>query len=80
MTECKKEDEMCAGKAGSNYVYYIDVPEHTKSVEEAKKEMEELKRKQEEMKKKAEEAKKKKAAAMKLKKSKNSDSIYYLLL
>ena len=83
MAECKKEDEMCAGKSGSNYVYYIDVPEHTKSTEEAKKEMEELRKKEEEMKKKAEEAKKKKAAAKKLKKSEsfvNLDSIYLLLL
>ena len=71
MDECKKEDELCAGKSGSNFVYYVDVPEHTKSAEEAKKEMEELKKKEEERKKKAEEAKKKKAAAKKLKKSKS---------
>lgn len=69
MDKCKKDDELCAGKAGTNFVYFIDVPEHTKSAEEAKKEIEELKKKEEERKKKAEEAKKKKAAAKKLKKS-----------
>ena len=69
MNKCNKEDSLCAGKNGSNFVYYIDVPEHTKSAEEAKKEIEELKKKKEAEKKKKEEAKKK-AAAKKLKKSK----------
>ena len=73
MNKCLKSDELCAGKGGSNFVYYIDVPEHTKSAEEAKKEMEELKKKEAERKKKAEEAKKKKAAK-KLNKSKFSQS------
>lgn len=70
MDKCNKGDELCAGKAGTNFVYFIDVPEHTKSADEAKKEIAALKKREEERKKKAEESKKKKEAAKKLKKSK----------
>ncbi len=62
MEKCNTKDELCAGQRSTNFIYYIDVPEHTKSKEEAKKEMEALK--------KAEEEKKKKAAAAKAKKAK----------
>merc|ERR1719421_1873053 len=64
MEKCNTKDELCAGQRSTNFIYYIDVPEHTKSKEEAKKEMEALK--------KAEEEKKKKAAAAKAKKAKKA--------
>jgi len=36
---CAATDEVCAGKKHTNFVYYIDAPEHTKTAEEVKKEL-----------------------------------------
>ena len=37
--KCDAASEMCSGKKHTNFVYYVDVPEHTKSQEEIKKEL-----------------------------------------
>lgn len=68
MEQCSNKDELCAGQKSTNFVYYIDVPDHTKSKEEAKKEMEQLKKAEEEKKKQL--AKAKKAKKNKKKQSK----------
>ncbi|XP_057300720.1 DNA ligase 1-like [Hydractinia symbiolongicarpus] len=66
---CASDDEICAGKKHSNFVYYVDTPEHTKSAEEVQKELAAAKKKAAHKKK---QAMKKKAAKKLKKKSKKS--------
>jgi hypothetical protein len=65
--KCSDTAEICAGKKHSNFVYYVDSEEHTKSKEEIKKEFAEYTKKvskwrKEQAEKKAKKAKKGKKA------------------
>lgn len=37
--KCDENSELCSGKKHSNFVYFVDSPDHTKSAEEIKKEL-----------------------------------------
>jgi len=70
---CNDGAEICAGKKHSNFVYYVDSEEHTKSKEEIKKEFAEYTKKVAKWRKDQEAKKaKKEAKAKKAKKSKKS--------
>jgi len=69
---CAAESEVCSGKKNSNFVYYIDAPDHNKTKEEEEKELVEEKKKEDAAKKKKEKADKaKKSKSKKSKKAKN---------
>jgi len=65
---CAESAEICAGKKHSNFVYYVDSEDHTKSKDEIKKEFKEYNVKVAKWRK--EQAKKAKAKALKAKKAK----------
>lgn len=59
--ECAPEAEICSGKRHSNFMYYIDTPDHTKTEEEINKELSEEKEKQSSEEKKTKKKTKKKS-------------------
>jgi len=72
--KCEESAELCAGKKGANFVYYVDSEDHTKSKAEIKKEFAEYNKKvakwRKEQVKKAADKKKKAKKAKKSKKAK----------